>query len=278
MNFYSWIQRTFGYKLATSGYSQIPEPRDLCNGIFKFSFMRTVLITGANKGVGFETARQLAQLKHFVYLGSRDIISGQQAADQLKAAGITNVAAIQIDVTDIDAIRKAKTVLDHQIGSLDLLINNAGIAGEQPQHMAECSMEIIRNLFETNYFGAVQTTQVMLPLLKRSSAPAIINVSSEVGSLTMHMAADRRPNWSNFSAYGASKTALNAFTVMLANELRGHNIMVNSVTPGYTATGLNQFKGTKTVAEGARAIVQLAMLTDSAVTGRFFNDSGELPW
>lgn len=240
--------------------------------------MRTVLITGANKGIGFETARQLAQLGNFVYLGSRDLASGQKAADQLKAEGIANVAAIQIDVTDMDTIRRAKEELEHQIGSLDLLINNAGISGEQPQQVADCSMDIIRSIFETNYFGAIQTTQAMLPLLKKSSAPSIINVSSEVGSLTMHMSADRRPNWSDFSAYGSSKTALNAFTVMLANELRSQNIMVNSVTPGYTATDLNQFKGIKSVAEGVKPIVQLAMLTDPTVTGRFFKDGQEVPW
>ncbi|MET3879118.1 SDR family NAD(P)-dependent oxidoreductase [Chitinophaga sp. OAE865] len=240
--------------------------------------MRTVLITGANKGLGFETAKQLAQAGNFVYLGSRDIINGQSAAGKLKAAGITNVAAIHIDVTDINSIRKAKAELENSVGALDLLINNAGISGEQPQYIAEYSMEAIRALFETNYFGAVQTTQVMLPLLRKSSAPSIINVSSEIGSLTMQTSAERPPNWSNFSTYGATKTALNGFTVMLANELRGEHITVNSVTPGYTATDLNQFKGFKTVEEGAKAIVQLAMLEDRSITGRFFKDGGEIPW
>lgn len=240
--------------------------------------MRTVLITGANKGIGFETAKQLAQLGNFVYIGSRDMSTGQKVTDQLKASGIANVAAIQIDVTDIETIRRAKAELDSQIDCLDLLINNAGISGEQQQRVADGSMDAIRSLFETNYFGAIQTTQVILPLLRKSSAPAIINVSSEVGSLTMNMSADRRPNWASFSAYGSSKTALNAFTVMLANELRPENIMVNSVTPGYTATDLNGFKGFKTVAEGAKPIVQLAMLADPTVTGRFFNDGGEIPW
>lgn len=240
--------------------------------------MRTVLITGANKGIGFETVRQLALAGHFVYLGSRDLMKGQQAAAQLKATGISNVAAIHIDVTDIDSIRKARTELDSSITSLDLLINNAGISGEQVQYIADYSMEAFRTLFETNYFGAVQTTQVMLPLLRKSSAPSIINVSSEIGSLTIQTSAERPPNWNNFSSYGATKIALNGFTVMLANELRGENITVNSVTPGYTATDLNQFKGFKTVEEGAKAIVQLAMLEDRTVTGRFFKDGGEIPW
>ncbi|HEY9260529.1 SDR family oxidoreductase [Chitinophaga sp.] len=240
--------------------------------------MRTVLITGANKGIGFETARQLAALGNFVYLGSRDILSGQKAADQLNASGVNNVAAIQIDVTNINSISKAKAQLDSEVGALDLLINNAGISGAQPQQVADYSMEAIRTLFETNFFGAVQTTQIMLPLLRKSSAPSIINVSSEIGSLTMNMSAERPPNWSNFSTYGCSKTALNGFTVMLANELRSQNIPVNCVTPGYTATDLNQFKGFKTVEEGAKPIVVLAMLTDRTVTGKFFKDGGEIRW
>lgn len=240
--------------------------------------MRTVLITGANKGIGFEAARQLAQAGNFVYIGSRDLIKGEQAADRLKAAGITNVAAIQIDITDLASVKRAKTELDSQVEALDVLINNAGISGERKQDIAECGMESIRTLFETNYFGAIQTTQVMLALLKKSAAPSIINVSSEIGSLTMQMDAGRSPNWSNFSTYGATKTALNGFTVMLANELRSQNITVNSVTPGYTATDLNQFQGFKTVEEGAKPLVALAMLTDRTITGRFFKDGGEIPW
>ncbi|KAG4075178.1 hypothetical protein HA402_015425 [Bradysia odoriphaga] len=240
--------------------------------------MRTVLITGANKGIGLETARQLAQLGNFVYLGSRDIANGQKAVEALKAAGISNVAAIQLDITDMDSIRQAKDELAGQIDSLDVLINNAAISGEQPQRISEYPMEAIRRIFDTNYFGAIQTTQIMLPLLRKSSAAAIINVSSEIGSLTMAMAANQPSNRSNFSSYGSTKTALNGFTVMLANELRAQNIMVNSVTPGYTATDLNQFKGLKTVEEGVKPIVQLAMLTDRSVTGRFFKDGGEIPW
>nr|WP_295871512.1 SDR family NAD(P)-dependent oxidoreductase [uncultured Chitinophaga sp.] len=240
--------------------------------------MKTVLITGANKGIGFETARQLAQQGNFVYIGSRDMANGQKVVAVLKDAGITNVAAIQIDVTDTGSIRNAKETLSAQSGVLDVLINNSGIAGEQPQQLADGSMENLRNLFETNFFGAVQTTQELLPLLKLSAAPAIINVSSEVGSLAMHSAPDRRANWNNYSAYGATKTALNAFTVMLANELRVQNITVNSVTPGYTATDLNAFSGFKTVEEGARPIVQLALSTDRTITGKFFQDGGEVLW
>ncbi|WP_160711020.1 SDR family oxidoreductase [Chitinophaga solisilvae] len=239
--------------------------------------MRTVLITGANKGIGLETARQLAALGNFVYIGSRNIVNGQKAADELKAAGLASVAAIALDVTDPESVRKAKTVLERQSGTLDVLINNAGIAGEQ-QQLAAGTMKTVRDLFETNFFGALQTIQIMLPLLQQSPAPSIINVSSEVGSLAMNMAADRKPNWANYSAYAASKTALNALTVMLANELRQHNIVVNSVTPGYTATDLNHHHGFKTVQEGAKPIVELAMSADRTLTGKFLQHGGEVPW
>lgn len=235
------------------------------------------MITGANKGIGLETARQLAQQGCFVYIGSRDLSKGQQAADELKATGLSNVTAIRLDVTDVETINSAKDVISRQTGSLDVLINNSGIAGEQPQRLADGSMENLRNLFETNFFGMVQTTQIMLPLLRQSATPSIINVSSEVGSLTMNTTADRRVNWTLFSAYGATKTAVNAFTVMLANELRDEHITVNSVTPGYTATDLNAFQGFKTVAEGAKPIVALATSADRA-TGKFFNDGGEVSW
>lgn len=236
--------------------------------------MKTILITGANKGVGFETARQLAQLGNFIYLGSRDIKNGQRAVEQLKAEGIDNVTAIQIDVTDVASIERAKA----EIEKLDVLINNAGIAGEIQQRMCDSSMNSIRALFDTNFFGAIQTTQVMLPLLRKSTTPAIVNISSEVGSLSMHMSPGKSPHWNNISTYGATKAALNAFTVMLANELREENILVNSVTPGPTQTDLNYFKVGKTVAEGAQPIVALVMQSDRGVTGRFFKDGGEVAW
>lgn len=129
--------------------------------------MKKILITGANKGIGFETARQLAQLGNFVYLGSRDITNGQQAVDRLKATGINNVATVRIDVTNMATIREAKDILSVEIDALDVLINNAGIPGDLVQPLSTTDMEAIRHLFETNYFGAIQTTQAFLPLLKK---------------------------------------------------------------------------------------------------------------
>lgn len=240
--------------------------------------MKTVLITGANKGIGFETARQLAQLNHLVYLGSRDREHGIEAVRKLKELGISNVDMIVIDVADISSVRKARQELETKIKALDILINNAGIAGDQPQQLASGGLENLRRIFDTNFFGAIQTTQEFLPLLRRSREPSIINVSSEVGSLGVHTVPERNPNRAKYHAYGASKTALNAFTVMLANELSETGISVNSVTPGYTATDLNQFQGGKTVEQGATAIVKLATNPRPAGTAKFFKDGGEVPW
>jgi NAD(P)-dependent dehydrogenase (short-subunit alcohol dehydrogenase family) len=240
--------------------------------------MKTVLITGANKGIGFETAKQLAQLGYFVYLGSREKTKGLDAITQLKESGISNVAWIEIDVTNIHSIKRAKQELETKIEALDILINNAGIAGDQPQNLATGDLENLRRIFDTNFFGAIQTTQEFLPLLRKVGQSAIINVSSEIGSLAAHTAAQRNPNRAKYHAYGASKTALNAFTVMLANELRDAGISVNSVTPGYTATDLNQFQGAKTAEEGAKAIVKYAIAEHDGTTGKFYNHEGEIAW
>lgn len=240
--------------------------------------MKTVLITGANKGIGFETTKQLAQAGYFVYLGSRDKVKGTEAVNKLKVMGIFNVETIEIDIADIDSVKRAKQELETKIDALDILINNAAITGEQPQNISANDVENLRRVFDTNYFGTIQTTQQFLPLLRKAKQASVINVSSEVGSLTMHTSPGRNPNWDMYNAYGSSKTALNSFTVMLANELRGTNISVNSVTPGYTATDLNEFKGIKTVEEGVRPIVKLATLTNDIPTGKFFIDGGEVPW
>ena len=240
--------------------------------------MKTVLITGANKGIGFETARQLAQFNYFVYLGSRDKKLGLEAIQKLNDLGINNVETIVIDVADINSVRQARQTLESKISSLDILINNAAIAGDQPQNFSECKLENLRTIFDVNFFCAIQTTQEFLPLLRKSSQPAIINVSSEVGSLAGHSSPNRNLGRDKFHAYGSSKTALNAFTIMLANELRDAGVMVNSVTPGHTATDLNQFQGTKTVEQGAVPIVKLATQAHTDITGKFFRDEGEVAW
>jgi len=238
--------------------------------------MKTVLITGANKGIGFETAKQMAQLGYFVYLGSRDKSRGLDAISKLKEMGISNVECIEIDITKIHSVIQAKHELESKTEGLDILINNAGIAGEMPQNISTGDMQNLRKVFETNFFGTVQTTQQFIPLLQKSNEPVIVNVSSELGSLTIH---NRRqnPNYELFDAYSCSKTALNAFTVMLANEFRNTNFKINSVTPGYTATDFNQYKGLQTVEQGAKFIVNYATLDTDGVTGGFFKEL-EIPW
>ena len=240
--------------------------------------MKTVLITGANKGIGFETAKQLAQLGYFVFLGSRDKVKGIDAINKLNGLGLSNVETIEIDVANINSIKQAKHELETKIEALDVLINNAAITGEQPQNISTFDIEILKKVFDTNYFGTIQTTQQFIPLLKKSNLPIIINVSSEVGSLTMHTSPGRSPNWDFYNAYGSSKTALNSFTVMLANEFRDTHFKVNSVTPGYTATDLNDHKGIKKVEDGAKPIVRLATLNMDGPTGKFFREEGEVPW
>jgi len=239
--------------------------------------MKNILITGANKGIGFETAKQLAEQGHHVFIASRDAARGEKAVAGLAQQGL-DVELLTIDIADTYSVRQALEQLERRIDALDVLINNAGIAGNMPQDFVSGSIENLRLIFDTNFFGTVQTTCAFLPLLRRSTAAQIINVSSEVGSITLRTATGRNLNRDKYNAYGASKTALNAFTVMLANELQPDGIRVNSVTPGYTATDLNQFEGTKTPEQGAWPIVKLANETDERVTAKFFNDGGEVPW
>jgi len=240
--------------------------------------MKSALVTGANKSIGFETARQLAQLGYFVYIGSRDKAKGLAAVQKLKAIGLENVDSIQLDVTDINSIKSARQGLEAKTKTLDVLINNAGISGGFPQPATKVSHDTLRLVFETNFFGAIQVTQEFIELLKKSSEPRIVNVTTELSSLTNHS----DPNWifAQFkpAAYGPSKTALNAYTVMLASELKDTNFKVNCVCPGFTATDFNNHQGTRTVEQGASVIVKYATLEKDGATGTFFNEEGKTAW
>jgi len=240
--------------------------------------MKTVLITGANKGIGFETARQLLRLGHFVYLGSRDLQRGKDAVRRLKDEGLTNVELLSIDVADKESVDAAAKALAERIDRMDVLINNAGIAGQMPQNASAIAIENIRQVFDTNFFGVIQTTQALIPLLKKSPAPCIVNVTSDLGSLGNQTNPDYPFFDVKLTAYCSSKTALNAFTVMLAYEFRDTPFRINSVSPGYTATDLNQHRGHKKVEEGVVAVVKYALLDSSGPTGKFFGDEGETPW
>jgi NAD(P)-dependent dehydrogenase (short-subunit alcohol dehydrogenase family) len=245
--------------------------------------MKTALITGANKSIGFEAARQLLQQGYYVYLGSRDAERGQQAVDQLKAEGLTQVELLAIDVTNSASIAAAREALGQKTPVLDVLINNAGILGTPVQPATSASIEMIKEVYNTNVFGVIEVTQAFLDLLRQSPAPRIVNVTSGLGSLTLH----NDPTWKYYhvkgAAYQPSKAALNAYTIMLAYELRDTPFKVNAVDPGYTATDFNHHSGPGTVQEAAARLVKAATLGPDGPTSQFFSDdsapeTGISPW
>lgn len=238
---------------------------------------RTALVTGANKGIGHETAKQLALRGMIALVGARDRTRGERAVESIRAAG-GDARLVLLDVTDRDGIAAAAREVEERFGHLDVLVNNAAIATDCAEPSRQ-SMEAMRAIFETNVFGVVAVTQAFLPLLRRAPAARIVNVSSSLGSLAL--ASDpttpsARQN--GFFAYASSKAALNAFTIRLAHELRDTPIKVSSAWPGYVATDLNGHRGTRTVEQGAKIVVELAMLPADAPTGTFAADAGQVPW
>lgn len=238
---------------------------------------KVALITGANKGLGFETARELGKQGITVLIGARDKTRGTEAEAKLKSENL-DAQFVHLDVNDTATHETARQFVETNYGKLDILINNAAIVVESTEKASELSLEKLRQTFDTNFFGVVAVTQTFLPLVKKSESGRIVNVSSGLGSLTQNS----DPNWAYAQvkplAYNSSKTALNAFTVILASELKDTKIKVNSADPGYTATDLNNNSGTKTVAEGASIIVDLATLPENGATGSYFDDQGVVPW
>ncbi|MFD2147304.1 SDR family oxidoreductase [Mucilaginibacter antarcticus] len=241
--------------------------------------MKKVLITGANKSIGLETAKQLLQQGYFVYLGSRDKANGEEAVAQLKAEGLNNVQLLQIDVSNPESVALAAT----QIKELDVLINNAGILGAWEQAPSTAPLSLIKDVFETNFFGAISVTQSVIDVLKKSVAPRIVNVTSGLGSLTLHS----DPAWKFYqvkgAAYGPSKTALNAYTVHLAYEMKDTAFKINAVDPGYTKTDFNHHNGLGSVEAAAAIIVKYATLGQDGPTGKFYSNDietadQESPW
>jgi NAD(P)-dependent dehydrogenase (short-subunit alcohol dehydrogenase family) len=258
-------------------------------GAWHNSFMHdkpVALVTGANKGIGQEIARQLAARGYTVLVGARDLARGQEAAQQM--AG--DARALALDVTSAESIAAAAARIGAELGRLDVLVNNAGIARGQADSAATladltdrskpstASLADVRAVFETNVFGVIAVTQAMLPLLRKAPAGRIVNVSSRVGSLGTITDPAYPFRGVGGVTYGPSKTALNAVTVAFAHELADTPIKVNAVCPGYTATDLNNHSGTRTVAEAAREPVRLALLGADGPTGTFSNDEGPLPW
>jgi NAD(P)-dependent dehydrogenase (short-subunit alcohol dehydrogenase family) len=226
---------------------------------------KTTLITGANKGLGRETARRLLAEGHEVWLAARDTSLGQAAADELGAR------FVQLDVTDEDSVTAAAATG----GRLDVLINNAGIAGGR-KSAGEVTADDVRSVFETNVFGVVRVTRAFLPLLERSDGPVIVNVSSGMGSIGVTTDPGRFESTLIGIAYPASKTAVNMVTTQYAKAFP--QIRINTVDPGYTATDLNGHNGTQSVEEGTDAIVAMAQLDPSGPTGTFVDRNGAVAW
>jgi NAD(P)-dependent dehydrogenase (short-subunit alcohol dehydrogenase family) len=235
------------------------------------------LVTGANKGIGKEIARQLALKGVFVLLGTRDRTRGQKAEADLKAQGLS-VQFLPLDVTDQQSVDQAASYVESHYGRLDILVNNAGVALDWGRP-SESDIETLQKTYDTNVFGVFRITKAMLPFLRKSKAARIVNVSSALGSVTL--TADPHGPFQGRSmllAYCSSKSALNMLTLQFAGELKGSGIKVNAVTPGYVATDMNHNQGTKTVEQGAATPVRLALLPNDGPTGGFFSDEGVVPW
>ena len=234
------------------------------------------LITGANKGIGLEIARQLGTQGITVLIGARDEKRGSEAAEKLQAENI-DAHAVQLDVTNQQSIDAAAKHIESEFGKLDILVNNAGI-GIDNAPPSQLDMEILRRTYETNFFGVFAVTKAMLPLLHNSQAGRIVNISSGLGSLTQNSDPNYEYAQIKYLAYNSSKTALNAMTVQFAHELKDTPIKVNSADPGYVATDINNNNGTRTVQQGASTPVRLATLPADGPTGSYFDDNGVIPW
>lgn len=237
---------------------------------------KIALITGANKGIGLEIARQLGMQGIAVLIGVRDENRGREAAQKLQAENI-DARAVRLDVTDQSTIDAAAQHIESEFGKLDILVNNAGI-GIDNAPPSQLDMEVLRRTYETNVFGVFAVTKAMLPLLKKSEAGRIVNMSSGLGSLTQN--SDPNYEYAEFKllAYNSSKTALNAMTVQFAHELKDTAIKVNSADPGYVATDINAQRGSRSVQQGATAPVRLATLPADGPTGGYFDENGVVPW
>lgn len=238
---------------------------------------KTVLITGGNKGIGYESARQLGRKGFIILLGSRKEERGQEAVAALVNEGM-NAYFIKLDVTDQGTIEAAARQIEQQFGSLDVLINNSGIAYDKGASPSQLELPTLKETFETNFFGMFAVTKAMLPLLMKSPNGRIVNLSSGLGSLTLNSDPESEFAQINLLAYNSSKTAVNALTVMLAKEFHNSPIKINSADPGFTSTDLNGHTGYRSVEQAATIVVRLATLDEGGPTGGFFDENGEVPW
>ena len=239
---------------------------------------KIALVTGGNKGIGLEISRNLASAGCTVLLGARNVERGKQAVQQLEQAGLSDVHFIEIDITKQETITTAAQLIQSRYGRLDILINNAGVNLRGDGLPGAADVGVVQRIFDTNFFGALRAVQTMLPLLHKSPAGRIVNISSGLGSLTFNS----DPAWTGrdvkLIGYNASKAALNMLTIHLAYELRGTKIKVNSANPGYTKTDLNDNQGTQPIEVGAIEATRLAFLDDDGPTGQSFSKDGPDPW
>lgn len=240
---------------------------------------RIALITGGNKGIGLETARQLGQLGATILIGSRDLSKGETAAESLRGNGV-DARAIQLDVVSNADIEASEKFIAAEYGRLDILINNAAVMldSRKGNQTSTTSSEMLQATFDTNFFAVVALTQKLLPLLRKSSAGRIVNLSSILASLTLHATEGSSIYDAKSFAYDASKAALNSFTIHLAHELRGTKIKVNSAHPGWVKTEMGGAGAVMELVDGAKTSVQLATLAEDGPTGGYFHMGEALPW
>jgi NAD(P)-dependent dehydrogenase (short-subunit alcohol dehydrogenase family) len=236
----------------------------------KLSFSRVALVTGANRGIGLETAKQLAEKGHRVILGSRDISLGEKAVKKISKGN--SVSAVQLDVTKQESVDLAERRVRSDHGRLDILVNNAGILIDETDLPSETDLAIARRTLETNLFGAWRMCKAFIPLMKKKKYGRIVNVSSGAGSFESMEEELYSP------AYSLSKASLNALTVLLARELQNTNILVNAVCPGWVRTDMGGRSAPRSVEQGADTAVWLATLGDGGPTGKFFRDRKVINW
>ncbi|RBY90711.1 SDR family oxidoreductase [Blastococcus sp. TF02A-26] len=243
------------------------------------SEQKTALVTGANKGIGYEIAAGLGALGYTVGVGARDADRRDAAVARLRDTGV-DAFGVPLDVTDDAGVAAAAELIERHTGRLDALVNNAGITGDvHGQTPSTADLDVLRSVVDTNVLGVIRVTNAMLPLLRRAPSPRIVNVSSGVGSLTRQSGPDGALTTGPVAvAYSPSKTFLNAVMLQYVRELAGTNILINAACPGFVATDLNGFRGVRTPQEGARTPIRLATLPDGGPTGGFFEDAGVVPW
>ncbi|HVV08373.1 SDR family oxidoreductase [Amycolatopsis sp.] len=239
---------------------------------------RIALVTGANKGIGLEIARGLGKLGITVVAGARDAERGEKAVRELRNGG-ADAHLVQIDTTDDASVARAAAHLDETFGRLDILVNNAGVKYEfHPAPPSQASLDVVRRTYATNVFGTMAVTLAMLPLLRRSDAGRLVNLSSGLASMTLAGVAGSTHAQKCMLSYNTSKAAVNSMTVQFANELASTPIKVNAVDPGYTNTAMTHHDGARTAEQAARTVIIYATLPDDGPSGGYFDESGPLPW